>query len=196
MLPTFFTLYMNLKPPLSCAFAGSHSRSLPPTTPMSPPGSHPLSLPAVAHALGCLVQLASVRRTLFTADQRQHYLEQLLTGICQILRSNQGFEDHGTAGRLAGRLLACTMLACLHYACLYSACLLADNYHEFCRLLARLKTNYQLLELVSSTHYEEGINGIAAFTVVSLTNWHYAPNRYWGWRLGIKGDWMETGDGD
>ena len=25
-----------------------------------------------------------------------------------------------------------------------------DNYHEFCRLLGRLKTNYQLSELVSS----------------------------------------------
>ena len=24
-----------------------------------------------------------------------------------------------------------------------------DNYHEFCRLLGRLKTNYQLSELVS-----------------------------------------------
>lgn len=26
-----------------------------------------------------------------------------------------------------------------------------DNYHEFCRLLGRLKTNYQLSELVSDS---------------------------------------------
>jgi hypothetical protein len=43
--------------------------------------------------------------------------------------------------------------------------------------LARLKTNYQLAELVDSRFYEECISGIAQFTVVSLTNWQYAPNR-------------------
>lgn len=43
-----------------------------------------------------------------------------------------------------------------------------SNYHEFCRLLARLKTNYQLGELVKVTIYPELIKRIAEFTVTSL----------------------------
>lgn len=43
-----------------------------------------------------------------------------------------------------------------------------DNFHEFCRLLARLKTNYQLAELVYIDTYPETIQLIAKFTVQSL----------------------------
>lgn len=43
-----------------------------------------------------------------------------------------------------------------------------DNFHEFCRLLARLKTNYQLAELVFIDTYPETIQLIAKFTVESL----------------------------
>ena len=43
-----------------------------------------------------------------------------------------------------------------------------NNYHEFCRLLARLKSNYQLGELVKVDHYAEVIKLIAEFTVTSL----------------------------
>jgi len=44
----------------------------------------------------------------------------------------------------------------------------AGNYHEFCRLLARLKSNYQLGELVKVDNYSEVIKLIAEFTVTSL----------------------------
>lgn len=43
-----------------------------------------------------------------------------------------------------------------------------SNYHEFCRLLARLKSNYQLGELVMVENYPESIQLIAKFTVQSL----------------------------
>lgn len=43
-----------------------------------------------------------------------------------------------------------------------------DNYHEFCRLLARLKSNYQLGELIAVPCYPEAIALIAKFTVQSL----------------------------
>lgn len=43
-----------------------------------------------------------------------------------------------------------------------------SNYHEFCRLMARLKTNYQLGELVKVVNYPELIKRIAEFTVTSL----------------------------
>lgn len=43
-----------------------------------------------------------------------------------------------------------------------------NNYHEFCRLLARLKSNYQLGELVKVDDYPDVIMRIAEFTVNSL----------------------------
>eukprot|EP00041_Stephanoeca_diplocostata_P027991 m.781345 g.781345 ORF g.781345 m.781345 type:complete len:685 (-) comp23285_c2_seq50:1625-3679(-) len=51
-----------------------------------------------------------------------------------------------------------------------------DNYHEFCRLLARLKTNFQLSELVAVDGYSECINLAAQFTVASLSAWKWANN--------------------
>lgn len=50
------------------------------------------------------------------------------------------------------------------------------NYHEFCRLLLRLKSNYQLGELVTVEHYPDAIQLIAKFTVESLNMWQFAPN--------------------
>lgn len=49
-------------------------------------------------------------------------------------------------------------------------------YHEFCRLLARLKSNYQLSELVKVEGYPETISLITKFTVTSLQMWSFAPN--------------------
>lgn len=67
---------------------------------------------------GAQVRLASVRRSLFTGEaERSAFLNRLVTGTRDVLRSNQGLSEH-------------------------------SNYHEFCRLLGRLKTNYQLSELV------------------------------------------------
>lgn len=51
-----------------------------------------------------------------------------------------------------------------------------ENYHEFCRLLSRLKANYQLGELVNVDCYPEAIGLIAKFTVQSLVMWQFAPN--------------------
>ncbi|XP_005376382.1 PREDICTED: ran-binding protein 17 isoform X3 [Chinchilla lanigera] len=50
------------------------------------------------------------------------------------------------------------------------------NYHEFCRFLARLKSNYQLGELVMVKEYPEVIRLIANFTITSLQHWEFAPN--------------------
>ncbi|XP_034362895.1 ran-binding protein 17 isoform X1 [Arvicanthis niloticus] len=50
------------------------------------------------------------------------------------------------------------------------------NYHEFCRFLARLKTNYQLGELVLVKEYAEVLGLIANFTITSLQHWEFAPN--------------------
>ncbi|XP_044735322.1 exportin-7 isoform X2 [Chrysoperla carnea] len=96
-------------------------------------------------ALSCLVQIASVRRSLFSNAERAKFLTHLVNGVKHILQNPQGLSDPG-------------------------------NYHEFCRLLARLKSNYQLGELVMVENYREAIQLIAKFTVQSLQMWQFAPN--------------------
>ncbi|XP_074039038.1 ran-binding protein 16 isoform X1 [Leptinotarsa decemlineata] len=96
-------------------------------------------------ALSCLVQIASVRRSLFSNTERAKFLAHLVNGVKHILQNPQGLSD-------------------------------SANYHEFCRLLARLKSNYQLGELVMVENYPEAIQLIAKFTVQSLRLWQFAPN--------------------
>ncbi|XP_027043179.1 exportin-7-like [Pocillopora damicornis] len=96
-------------------------------------------------ALSCLVQLASIRRSLFNNNERAKFLEQLVQGVKGILESPQSLSD-------------------------------PNNYHEFCRLLARLKSNYQLGEIVKVEGYADFIALIAKFTVTSLQMWQFAPN--------------------
>lgn len=96
-------------------------------------------------ALSCLVQIASVRRSLFSNTERAKFLAHLVNGVKHILQNPQGLSDSG-------------------------------NYHEFCRLLSRLKSNFQLGELVLVEGYPEAIQLIAKFTVQSLQMWQFAPN--------------------
>jgi exportin-7 len=51
-----------------------------------------------------------------------------------------------------------------------------DNYHQFCRLLGRLKANYQLSELVKTEGYLDWLELAASFTVQSMQNWQYSTN--------------------
>uniref|UniRef100_A0A8C2FWD9 Exportin 7 n=1 Tax=Cyprinus carpio TaxID=7962 RepID=A0A8C2FWD9_CYPCA len=103
-----------------------------------PPSLSPL-------VLSCLVQIASVRRSLFNNAERAKFLSLLVDGVKRILENPQSLSD-------------------------------PNNYHEFCRLLARLKSNYQLGELVKVENYPEVIRLIANFTVTSLQHWEFAPN--------------------
>ena len=43
-----------------------------------------------------------------------------------------------------------------------------DCYHEFCRLLVRLKSNYQLGELMKLDNYAQLLELVAKFTICSL----------------------------
>lgn len=95
-------------------------------------------------ALECLVRLASVRRSLFGSEAER-------AGFLSRLVA-------GTRGILARQA------GLQHHA----------NYHEFCRLLGRLKTNYQLSELVGLESYGEWIQLVADFTVSSLNSWQWA----------------------
>ncbi|EGV91955.1 Exportin-7, partial [Cricetulus griseus] len=99
----------------------------------------------INQVLSCLVQIASVRRSLFNNAERAKFLSHLVDGVKRILENPQSLSD-------------------------------PNNYHEFCRLLARLKSNYQLGELVKVENYPEVIRLIANFTVTSLQHWEFAPN--------------------
>lgn len=94
-------------------------------------------------ALECLVKVASVRRSLIQTEQD---------------RSN-----------FLGRLVRCTNEILRTKQGLQEH----SNYHEFCRLLGRLKTNYQLSELVAVEGYQEWIKLVADFTITSLNSWQW-----------------------
>ena len=55
-------------------------------------------------------------------------------------------------------------------------CNLLLNFLIYRSLLARLKSNYQLGELVMVDNYPESIQLMAKFTVESLQMWQFAPN--------------------
>jgi exportin-7 len=97
-------------------------------------------------ALQALVQLSSVRRSVFSSEkERTVFLQSLMSGIESIMQSKKGLEH-------------------------------VDNYHEFCRLLGRLKASYQLSELVKTTGFMEWLELAGDFTIKSLQNWQYSMN--------------------
>ncbi|BBN20485.1 exportin-7 [Marchantia polymorpha subsp. ruderalis] len=100
--------------------------------------------PLSSVALECLVRLASIRRSLFTGEAERSRFLSLLM--------------FGT-----GEILRQQQGLGDH-----------DNYHEFCRLLGRLKTNYQLSELISVGNYGDWIQLVAEFTIKSLQSWQWA----------------------
>ena len=88
-------------------------------------------------SLSCLVQIASVRRSLFNNSERGKFLNQLVAGVRDILQNPSGLTD-------------------------------PNNYHEFCRLLARLKSNYQLGELVMVDQYPESIQVCSTIEITAV----------------------------
>ena len=50
------------------------------------------------------------------------------------------------------------------------------NNHEFCRLLSKIKPNFQVDELASCKHYTPWVKAVAVFTTDCFTNWRDAPH--------------------
>ncbi|KAJ7516733.1 hypothetical protein O6H91_22G068900 [Diphasiastrum complanatum] len=100
--------------------------------------------PLSNEALECLVRLASVRRSLFSGETER------LKFLSQMMRGTR--EILRTQQGLSEH----------------------ENYHEYCRLLGRLKTNYQLSELVTVENYADWIRLVAEFTIKSLQSWQWA----------------------
>ena len=104
------------------------------------------SNPPAKLALEVLVALGSIRRSLFSSDDER-----------------QGFLNRILNGTLA---ILQTQRGLTDH----------ENYHELCRLLARLKANFQLAELVQCASYPEWISLVATLTVDSFTHWEWASN--------------------
>ena len=104
------------------------------------------SPPISSLSLEALVQLASLRRSLFSSDEeRQAFLCRMMRGALSLLQAPRGLSERA-------------------------------NYHELCRLLARLKANYQLSELVQADCYAEWLDAVAKFTIESFFHWQWATN--------------------
>ena len=102
---------------------------------------HSTSPPCSQLALKSLVQMTSVRRSLFASEkERSDFLNTLMAGIMNIMEYHGGLEEE-------------------------------DNYHEFCRLLGRLKTSYQLSELVRVPNIIPWLEKARDFTLQTMQNW-------------------------
>ena len=126
------------------------------------------------------------RRSLFNNAERGKFLNQLVAGVRDILQNPSGEWSHEIYDVCVNSRIFSVFLGLTD----------PNNYHEFCRLLARLKSNYQLGELVMVDQYPESIQLMAKFTVEvisrnfwwkivisrnfptfqSLQMWQFAPN--------------------
>jgi len=102
--------------------------------------------PRSSKAMEAVILLSSIRRSLFPTDKDRAAFLGLLINGIRELLKNQTGLAH------------------------------QENYHQFCRLLGRLKANYQLSELVKTDGYLEWLELAASFTVQSIRNWQYSTN--------------------
>lgn len=149
--------------------------------------------PLSSSALECLVRLASVRRSLFaTESERSNFLNRLVRAAVAAGRGWGGARAGRPAlPRKTARLLALpgqqwarpAPLPCVQVGGTRDIMAKGTglnqhaNYHELCRLLGRLKTNFQLTELVAVEQYEGWIQLVADLTITSLHSWQWAA----GW---------------
>lgn len=97
--------------------------------------------PLCSKVMECLVQVASVRKALFSGDnERTNFVLSMMQGIRDIIITSQGMND-------------------------------TNNYNEFCRLLYRFRATAPLNEMAEKQGYLEWIGFIAEFTVKALQSW-------------------------
>lgn len=102
--------------------------------------------PSSSEALQSLILLSSVRRSLFATDKERAQFLQQLVTAIREILQTEQGLNH------------------------------QENYHEFCRLLGRLKANYQLCELVRTDGFVEWLELAANFTVKSFQQWQWFSN--------------------
>lgn len=102
-------------------------------------GYYDVTVPPLSNAaLECLVRCASVRRSLFSSEDIRTSFLSCIINITLEILQSQKGLQH------------------------------VENYHEFCRLLGRMRNNYQLSELMAVKNYSAWIERVASFTIDSL----------------------------
>ena len=117
-----------------------------------------------AQVMECLTLLISVRRSIFAKDeQRLTFLLRVVTGLCEVMRD----ELVRTFGWVCPIVLVLTQTWCSVQGMADSDC-----YHQFCRLLGKIKRVYQLSDLLRTVSYTEWIALAADFAMKSFRNLH------------------------
>ncbi|GFP93940.1 Ran-binding protein 17 [Phtheirospermum japonicum] len=156
--------------------------------------------PISKESLECLVRLASVRRSLFTSDAtRSKFLDHLMSGTKEILRTGQGLADHDNYHefcRLLGRfrinyqhVLACSFQVLtveydgITWFKIHSCSAPVDPYITIDRKdsswfvgMSSLCSDQALSELVTMEGYGDWIRLVAEFTSKSLLSWQWASS--------------------
>jgi exportin-7 len=140
--------------------------------------------PTSSKALECVILLTSIRRSLFSTDSdRTAFLSTLMTGItgtcCLPTALHAGQVAFSFLHSLTHTTTSPPSLLSPPPAGLMSTHAgleHAENYHQFCRLLGRLKANYQLSELVKATSYLDWLSLCTDFTIKSCENWQLSTN--------------------
>ncbi|CAH8538524.1 unnamed protein product [Schistosoma rodhaini] len=154
-------------------------------------------------AISCLVQISSIRRSLFTNSERSIFLSQIVSGCCDILLSVSNITTTTTSSSPSSTTTTTntttinntTLIGSPHNTLSNTTtnnnsshnssmnnqnCNLLNNpeaYHEFCLLLSRLKCNYQLNELVTLDNYSSFIELLTIFTLNSLKEYTDESNQ-------------------
>mmetsp|Transcript_18872 Transcript_18872/g.37074 ORF Transcript_18872/g.37074 Transcript_18872/m.37074 type:complete len:1490 (-) Transcript_18872:78-4547(-) len=98
-------------------------------------------------ALQCVALLASTRRSVFDESSRHEFLVALLEGSTQLMQEKTGL-SHSEP--------------CLHH---------------LCRLLSRMKSHFQLVELAKPPQYQVWLEALASFTEGTLAAWRTVSTR-------------------
>mmetsp|Transcript_50614 Transcript_50614/g.98983 ORF Transcript_50614/g.98983 Transcript_50614/m.98983 type:complete len:1106 (+) Transcript_50614:331-3648(+) len=102
--------------------------------------------PCSNKAMEAVILLASCRRSLFPSDKDRAAFLETIMRSIREIMSSRAGLQH------------------------------QENYHQFCRLLGRIKANYQLSELVKAEGYIEWLGLASTFTVMSMENWQWSTN--------------------
>uniref|UniRef100_A0A7R9U4R6 Importin N-terminal domain-containing protein n=1 Tax=Pinguiococcus pyrenoidosus TaxID=172671 RepID=A0A7R9U4R6_9STRA len=100
--------------------------------------------PNSALAIEAIILMSSVRRSIFPGEKARSAFLALLISNARDILANQIGLQH------------------------------QQNYHHFCRLLGRVKCNFQLAELIKSDGYVEWLDLCSDFTIKSFQNWHWS----------------------
>ncbi|KAF9986603.1 Exportin 7 [Mortierella antarctica] len=107
------------------------------------------SSPASVLVMECLSQAASIRRSLFSSDEsRNTYIHHIMQETLLTLKTREGQSKLQDVG----------------------------NFHEFCRMLSKFRSTFQLAEVCEFKEFEQWISMIGDFTASGFHSWKWSPN--------------------